>query len=211
MNRRELGNMRQKTLDDEDIEIETNDQAVVFSEPQLSYVHTAFIDKTIGEPSQYRKLFHILRNAGENDIVKIHINSLGGLLSTGVALMNAIYMCQATTLAIVDFEAVSAATLPVMACDKVIMMPGSYLMIHHAKFGSGMDTVSRVRDQIGFTTKYLDETITGIYEGFLTDDEIHNVIENSKELFFTAEEVEERLENRNKYFEKLENKGDESD
>lgn len=202
-----------KKLDEDDYET-IDSQVEIFSEQISSNIYTAFIDKGIGEPSNYRRLFHILRNAGENDIVRLHINTHGGMLSTGIALMNAILGCRAKTIGIVDFEAISAGTLPIMACDDVIMMPGSYIMIHHASFGTPRQTVSQIRDYIGFTVEHLDEIIENIYEGFLTEEEIYDVIENNKELYIKAEEVEQRLKTRMEYFDKKyseENLGENND
>lgn len=71
-----------------------------------------------------------------NDIttsnINVHINSPGGIVHDGIAIHNAIMMHPANITVYVDSLAASMASVIAMAGDKIIMMPGSQMMIHDA-------------------------------------------------------------------------------
>lgn len=69
-------------------------------------------------------------NQGKN--LTIHINSEGGLFEAGVAMYNALMDYKGKTTAIVEGLCASAATLPMIACEKVQIKPMGMLMIHCA-------------------------------------------------------------------------------
>ncbi|MGW0052051.1 head maturation protease, ClpP-related [Nocardia nova] len=64
--------------------------------------------------------------------VNLRINSPGGNVYDGLAIMNAIAGHPATVTAYVDGLAASAASFIAVAADEVVMRPGSELMIHDA-------------------------------------------------------------------------------
>ena len=184
-------------MDDEDEYVVQSDTAFeIYGEQNISNTYTVTLDTAIKAPSEYRNLFQLLRNATDKDIIKFHINSPGGMLGTGIPLYNAILGTQAFTIAVVEFEASSAATLPVIACDKVFMMPGSYLMVHNASYGVPRMKVKDVRSYVDFSDNMLNEWVKDTYEGFLTEQELIDVMENGKDLFIRADEVQERLDRR---------------
>lgn len=66
------------------------------------------------------------------DTVELHINSPGGEVTEGVAILNLLRQHPARVVAIVDGVAASAASFLACAVDELVMAPNSELMIHDA-------------------------------------------------------------------------------
>jgi len=64
--------------------------------------------------------------------IKLHINSPGGMVFEGIAIMNQLRAHSAKVVAVVDGLAASAASFIAASADEVIMGPQSQMMIHDA-------------------------------------------------------------------------------
>lgn len=73
-----------------------------------------------------------LQDAGDVDRIVLRINSGGGSVWDGLAILNTLRSHDASVTAYVDGVAASAASFIAAACDEVVMMPNSRLMIHDA-------------------------------------------------------------------------------
>jgi len=76
-----------------------------------------------------------IAQAGEAKILNVHINSPGGDVFEGRAIMAALSAFKGKTVARIDSLCASAATSIALACDEVVMADGAFFMIHNA---SGM-------------------------------------------------------------------------
>jgi ATP-dependent Clp endopeptidase proteolytic subunit ClpP len=70
------------------------------------------------------------RLPSEVDEIELHINSPGGVIFDGWAIVNALRSHKAKVIAVVDGLAASMASVVAVAGDEVIMAPNSELMIH---------------------------------------------------------------------------------
>jgi ATP-dependent Clp endopeptidase proteolytic subunit ClpP len=70
--------------------------------------------------------------AVEAGTIEMHVNSPGGDVFDGIAIMNALRAHPAKVVMVVDGLAASAASFIVASGDEVVMMPHSELMIHDA-------------------------------------------------------------------------------
>lgn len=100
-----------------------------------------------------------LDNAGDVTAIELRINSGGGSVWDGLAILNTLRSHDATVTAIVDGVAASAASFIAAACDEVVMMPNSRLMIHDA-LGLCVGQAADMREYADF----LDDTSTNIAE-----------------------------------------------
>lgn len=73
-----------------------------------------------------------IAQAGNVATLNIHINSPGGDVFEGRAIMAAIRAFRGKTVAHIDSLCASAATSIALACDEVIMSNGAFFMIHNA-------------------------------------------------------------------------------
>ena len=73
-----------------------------------------------------------IKSAGDSKVLNIHINSPGGDVFEGRAIMAAISAFPGKTIAKIDSLCASAATSIAIACDEVEMSEGSFFMVHNA-------------------------------------------------------------------------------
>lgn len=64
--------------------------------------------------------------------IELHVNSPGGSVWDGLTILNNLRQLSAPVRAIVDGIAASAASFIACACDELVMMPNSQMMIHDA-------------------------------------------------------------------------------
>ena len=171
------------------------EQIFVAAEQVVSNVFHVHMDEEIVDNSYYRNLITLLNNATQDDVFVIHISSGGGLVDSAVSICNAIRTTEAQTISVIQSYACSAASLFTMVTDSVIAMPHSYVMIHPAMYSYGED-MKKLRKFVEFHDKRLMEMFHDFYEGFLSEDEIESMVENSMEIWLTADEVIDRLNNR---------------
>src|SRR5687768_856362 len=73
-----------------------------------------------------------ISTAGDAQVLHIHINSPGGDVFEGRAIMAAIARFEGKTIAHIDSLCGSAATSIALACNEVEMSDGAFFMIHNA-------------------------------------------------------------------------------
>ena len=74
-----------------------------------------------------------INQAGDAKVLNVHINSPGGDVFEGRAIMAAISAFRGKTVAKIDSLCASAATSIALACDEIEMAEGAAFMIHNAK------------------------------------------------------------------------------
>jgi ATP-dependent protease ClpP protease subunit len=62
--------------------------------------------------------------------IKLHLNSPGGGIFSGIAAMEAVRKCPVPVHAVIDGMCASAATFPLMVAEKRFMNANSYILIH---------------------------------------------------------------------------------
>ena len=173
------------------------DQLGYFVDSNTSFKYTVPIDTDFVEPSHYRAVVQMMDSATENDLVLFKINSRGGALSGLQTLLEAIKSTEAHTVAVVVGQCASAASILLMYCDSAVVTDSANALIHHVSFstgGKGADVLSHVQHVAKTSEKLMNEA----YEGFLTEDEIKEII-SGKEMYLDADEMRERFDNREEY------------
>lgn len=93
--------------------------------------------------------------------IRLHINSPGGEVFEGVAILNALRNHKARVVAVVDGLAASAASFVAMGADEVVMGRNSELMIHDA-WGIGLGNAEDMRD-LADRLDHLSNNVASIY------------------------------------------------
>lgn len=73
-----------------------------------------------------------LEQIGDAAVLRVHINSPGGDVFEGRAIMAALRRFEGKKVAHIDSLCASAATSIALACDEVVMADGAFFMIHNA-------------------------------------------------------------------------------
>lgn len=145
----------------------------------------------IEDPMDYIDLLQVLDNAGPNDTVIIHINSVGGRLDIALQIRNSIVNSEATVIASLDGSCYSAATIIALSCKSINVTPSCLFMIHtysHLLYGKENETKSQKEASDRLWQKVVDE----VYSGFLTDEEISSVRAGT-DIWLTSDEMVPRL------------------
>lgn len=182
--------------DDNLLEMFGDGELTVYETHTVQRLSKVYLDEEIGEPSKYRSVCVTLDNAKDGDVIEFHLNTPGGLLMSAMQINNCILTTEAYTRAVCHGRVESAGTFIALACHEIVIMPGTAWMVHAPSWGSGGDLKS-VRNHVEFETRILTEQCLDVYEGFLSDEEIMDMIENSIEYRFDEFEIRERLEHRN--------------
>lgn len=170
-----------------------------FQQTNSSTLTRFFLDEEIMEPHYYRNLLQVLLSASDNDVIEIWINTRGGDISSTEAIVSAIQNSEAQVVGLINGMAYSAGSVIALSCPNLVVLDSASMMIHESSYGAGGKS-SDIRGYVGFLDRKLDRLIDTVYEGYLTPDEIVQV-KNGKELWMLPEEIEDRLEKRNAYFE----------
>ena len=180
-----------------DDEPKRNDKPYINTTPIPASQFDVFIDTEIGEPSDYRELNYLLNTANENDQFNLYINSPGGHLNTALMIIESLKVTDASTMAIIQGECHSAASMITMYCQEVAVLDSAHMMLHTATYGTVGNT-SNVKAHTEFTTKQVEKLLDDSYAGFLTEDELEKV-KIGVEFWFDADEIRTRLERRTAY------------
>jgi len=170
-----------------------NDEKDMFS-ASIGTQYDYYLSGAIESPEQYTDMFHQIRNATSNDTINMHINSPGGSLATALQFFRCLGESQATIVASIEGECMSAATILMMQADAYFISPHSMFMFHNYSggvFGKG----GEMMDQLEFERLWSTNLLHDVYKDFLTEDEVNTILDN-KDIWLTSDEVSERLQTR---------------
>lgn len=168
------------------------ESAQVFREMDI-YISDEFAD-----PIQYCEMIHVIRSASPNDTIRIHLNTPGGRLDTGVQLISAIRSTEAKIVTILDGVAHSMGALLFLCGHEMIVHDHGQLMFHTYS-GGVMGKGSDIRGQTDATEDWYRVIANDICHPFMTRREIQRMLKG-EDFWFSTKDVEARLE---KMFETL--------
>jgi ATP-dependent protease ClpP protease subunit len=128
-----------------------------------------------------------LNQAGDAQTLNIHINSPGGDVFEGRAIMAAISAYRGKTVAKIDSLCASAATSIALACNEIEMSDGAFFMIHNAS-GMAWGDKTVLREKANVLEK-IEGAIVNDYTSRTGKDEqeIRDLMQ--AETWFTAQEA----------------------
>lgn len=128
--------------------------------------------------------------------IRLLINSPGGEVMEGIAIMNALRSHKARSVAIVEGIAASSASFIATSCDELVMMQNSELYIHNA-WGIVVGDAADLRAVADDLEQHFDRNIASVYAAKSGDSVEHWLAEMDKDRFLTAEQaVAEKLADR---------------
>lgn len=160
----------------------------------ISNLHEFYILGEIQSPDNYIEVFDQIRHAGENDVVKIYINSPGGDVFTAIQFMRVLSETNAYTQASIEGMCCSAATIIFLNCDYFEITDHSVFMFHNYSGGT-IGKGGEMYDQLVHERKWSETLLRKVYKDFLTEEEIQSILDN-KDMWMDSDEVMSRMENR---------------
>lgn len=128
--------------------------------------------------------------------IRLLINSPGGEVWEGVAIMNALRAHPARVVAVVEGLAASSASFIACAADELVMMQNSELYIHNAWI-IAIGDAAELHKMADDLEQHCDRNIASVYAAKSGDSVEHWLAEMEKDRFLTADEaVAEKLADR---------------
>ena len=192
-----------KLEDDNDLQdVIYNTKVLPYSvQSRVRNTFTFKLDEPVAEPSYYRNIVDVCLQAKEDDEILFFLNTPGGLYSGLTTVLDAILRTEATTVAVIQGECHSAGSIIALHCDLVDVSPYATMLAHSISYGTGGKDADIVA-HVTHTTKQANSIVRETYEGFLTEQEIAQVLDG-KQLYMDAEEIVVRLEARDEYREEI--------
>lgn len=189
-------NKKIKRAMDEDLEDFIGDTARLgYSvKSQVANQYSVYLTEDFVSPSYYTNVFNMMLDASELDTITFFISSNGGRADGLILLLEGLTVTDAHTQAVIVGDAHSAASIFAMHCDSVHVGDNASMLTHYVSFGAvgkGADVVAKV----AHTSKTSEKLIRSAYTGFLTEDEIKDMIKGT-EYWFDSEEIITRLQNK---------------
>lgn len=161
-----------------------------FSKP-VAQIHEFYLSGPIDDAENYIEWFDTIRNASQQDTIRIYINSPGGDLYTTLQFLRVMSDTEATVVTSVEGACMSAATMIFLHGHQQEVTPHSLFMFHNYSagvFGKG----GEMYDQLQFERRWSENFMREVYSEFLTEDEIQSMMHN-KDIWMDSEEVIRRL------------------
>jgi len=161
---------------------------------QMMNIHEFYLSGEIESSENYISWFDTIRHAGENDVVKIYVNSPGGDIFTAIQFMRALQETSASVVVSVEGLCASAATMIMLCADSYEVSEHTMFMFHNysgGTFGKGGEMLDQLKHERAWSEKLLRDG----YKYFLTDAEITSMLDN-KDIWMDSAEVIKRLKAR---------------
>jgi ATP-dependent Clp protease protease subunit len=151
-----------------------------------------YLSGEIESADNYIPWFDVIRNAREQDTIKIYINSPGGDLYTALQFLRVMGECEGHVVTSVEGACMSAATMIFLSGHEYQVTPHSLFMFHNYSggvFGKGGEQYDQIQYERAWSEKFMNE----VYKDFLTTEEIKSMLDN-KDIWMTSEQVLTRIE-----------------
>lgn len=164
----------------------------VFATPATGQEYSIYLSSAVQAPAAYDVLCHQLRSLGENDKVKLYLNTPGGALISGLALIQAMRDSKATITTILNPQAFSMGALIFLCGDECLAPPNSLLMFHHYSGGGSSGKGNEQAAELKAVNAWFEEAMHDTCDPFLTKEEVQAVLQG-KDLWLRGREINKRL------------------
>ena len=151
----------------------------------------AYLTDSIAEPAEYNELCFKLKSASPAEVFTLIINTPGGYIDAATMIVDAIKESKAKVIAHISGTVASAGTIITLACDEVEVADHTAFMIHNYS-GGVVGKGHEMKAHQEFVDANLNRSFRIFYKGFLSEDEMDDVIDG-KDLWMGKEEVVSRL------------------
>ena len=152
----------------------------------------AYLTDGIDIPASYNELHYKLSQLTEDCAVDLYINNGGGIIDSALYLGDAMSNCKAVVNGHLSGTVASAATILTMRCDNITVAPFTQFLIHNYS-GGVQGKGKEAKDQMEFVNNEINESFRDFYHGFLTPDEIEDVI-GDHDIWLNSRQIMERWE-----------------
>lgn len=173
---------------------------VTFS-PVKAGIFNLYLFQAITSTKQFIPFIEALNAASENDLVVVHLSTPGGSLDATDTFLTALAECDGRVVVRATGGVHSAGSVILLAADEYTLSENFNMLIHNGSCGAFGD-FNKFAAHARANQAYMENFMRTTYCGFLTDEEIEQVIEG-KDFWLGPAEFCARWEKRNKYMQAL--------
>lgn len=166
--------------------------------PHKSGTYRIEIDDQIESISQFSSAIQVLQMAKEEDEVEIHLQCNGGNVDACGAFLHAMRKCEAHIHTVATGGCHSAATHILLQSHSFELSDNFNSLIHCGSTGS-IGNLNEYNSKTAFDRDFIANMYRDIYVGFLTDEEIENML-LGQDIWLDAKGWLDRYNKRNEYF-----------
>lgn len=171
--------------------------------PHKSGTYRISINRPVEEVEQFHTAIQVLEYAKEDDEVVLHLQTPGGSVDAGDAMIHAMRKCAAPIHAVCSGGVHSLGTHLLLECDSFELSSGFSALIHAGQDGA-YGTVPEYRSKSKFDEEFRTRQFKDTYAGFLSPEEMDAVLEG-RDIWVDAAGWCERAQARMNYYrEKME-------
>lgn len=178
----------------------SNEELGYFQKVIPTTILTVPIDEPIRESRYYRQVVSGISELDEGDEIHFKIASPGGLLTGLETLLSSVKQSPATSVAFIDGECHSAASILALNCDAVAVSEYASMLCHFVSFGVAGPS-NHIQKHSDHVRKTSEKLFRSTYKYFLTEEEITKCVEDDYQLWLDAEQIMQRFEHRIKMLE----------
>ena len=152
-------------------------------------LYSCYIDDFVASPDNYAELIHILYNAEEGDEIEILINSYGGWVETGIAILTALKYTNAKVTSVAYGICASIAAIIWAACPNRLISKNATIMFHMPSGmfgGKARDTEEETHNMQAYFTEVLKKINK---DGLLSEEEITEIVENRRDFYLPGDRI----------------------
>jgi len=165
---------------------------LITARQRVSNEYDVSIRDAIDSNDYFADLIELLRTATQADVFHLYFSTDGGMLDATQELLAAMSVTEATVVGHLVNKAISAGSIIFLNCHEWQVYSGSFMMIHQMSYSAGGGN-QNVKGQVDFYARMNEKLVKNTYTGFLTPEEIQDVL-NGKDVYLEDVEVAERLE-----------------
>jgi len=164
---------------------------MITARQKVSTEYDVSIRDAIDSNDYFADLIELLRTATQADVFHLYFSTDGGMLDATQELLAAMSVTEATVVGHLVNKAVSAGSIIFLNCHQCQVYAGSHMMIHQMSYSTGGGN-QNVKGQVDFYSKMNENLVRDNYIGFLTPEEIEDVL-NGKDVYLEDADVAQRL------------------
>lgn len=151
-----------------------------------------YVSDEIIDPIEYTDLIQMIRTAGPEDTISVHINCPGGRLDTGIQVVNALRNTPAHV--ITELEGVGHSMAALMfLCGKELVVHENTQLMFHTYSGGVLGKGSEIRGQTDATEEWFKLMAYDICYPFMSKREIARMLKG-EDFWFQYSQIQPRIE-----------------
>lgn len=164
-------------------------------QPAQAGIYNIYLFGDIEQPSQFIPALEVMARASENDMVLVHLHTNGGSLDATDTFLQGMRECEGKVIVKASGGVHSAGTIILLNAPHFVLSDNFHCLIHNGSCGWNTK-YSDWRAYNEFTKDYMERTMRSTYEGFLTPEELDQLMAG-KDYWFNADQFIERHHKRN--------------